>query len=306
MPSSQAEWEADRTRCGDPHSSAPPPSDAYPTARMKLASLVLALGLGATVVAESPQGRPSETLDGLILPYRTVNLGAATDGLLEEVRVQRGDLVERGQVLALLENRVERASAEYAERQSESHARRRMAEVRLASARERATARATLLEEGIVTPEEAEEARTALEIAELELLQAREQALLSEIEHRRTAAIVARGVVHSPIDGVVTEVLRMPGELVTSSADGHVLSVAQLDPLIVEVHAPVHWLGRIAEGDIAIIEAESGLPHSVQAELTVIDRVADPASETVRLRFELPNPDLLLPAGLRCKLHLSD
>jgi multidrug efflux pump subunit AcrA (membrane-fusion protein) len=42
-----------------------------------------------------------------------------------------------------------------------------------------------------------------------------------------------------------------------------------------------------------------------QAKVTLVDRVIDGASNTFRLRMELPNPDLSLPAGLRCKVDLG-
>ncbi len=43
----------------------------------------------------------------------------------------------------------------------------------------------------------------------------------------------------------------------------------------------------------------------LEATVRVIDRVADAASETVRIQLVLPNPDHRLPAGLRCQVQLS-
>ena len=39
--------------------------------------------------------------------------------------------------------------------------------------------------------------------------------------------------------------------------------------------------------------------------MVLVDRVIDGASNTFRVRMELPNADLSLPAGLRCKADLG-
>jgi hypothetical protein len=42
------------------------------------------------------------------------------------------------------------------------------------------------------------------------------------------------------------------------------------------------------------------------AKVTLVDRIIDPASNTFRVRLELPNPGNDLPAGLRCKVAIGD
>ena len=42
------------------------------------------------------------------------------------------------------------------------------------------------------------------------------------------------------------------------------------------------------------------------ATVTVVDRVLDAASGTFGVRLALPNPDLLLPAGIRCKISFEN
>ena len=43
----------------------------------------------------------------------------------------------------------------------------------------------------------------------------------------------------------------------------------------------------------------------VTANVIVVDRVIDAASNSFRVRLELPNPDNALPPGLRCKLEFE-
>ena len=41
------------------------------------------------------------------------------------------------------------------------------------------------------------------------------------------------------------------------------------------------------------------------AEVTVVDRVADPASGTFRVRLTMPNPDYAVPSGLNCSIEFQ-
>jgi hypothetical protein len=50
------------------------------------------------------------------------------------------------------------------------------------------------------------------------------------------------------------------------------------------------------------------VPVKVSAEATVrvVDRVLDAASGTFGVRLEVPNPNLAIPAGIRCRVDLPD
>ena len=41
------------------------------------------------------------------------------------------------------------------------------------------------------------------------------------------------------------------------------------------------------------------------AQVSIVDKVVDPASNTFRVRLEMPNPLNDIPAGLRCKVDLG-
>ena len=49
-------------------------------------------------------------LDGFIEPYVTINIGSGTTGIIDELMVDRGDLVDRGEVLTTLDSRLEAAT----------------------------------------------------------------------------------------------------------------------------------------------------------------------------------------------------
>ena len=81
-------------------------------------------------------------------------------------------------------------------------------------------------------------------------------------------------------------------------------SIAQIDPLRVDVLVPAGAFGQIQVGGRAQVTPEM---HGRQAHLAVVsgvDRVIDAASNTFRVRLELRNTGGQLPPGLRCKADL--
>jgi len=142
-----------------------------------------------------------------------------------------------------------------------------------------------------------ERAHGAVAHAQAELTNRR----LAELELQRTNAEVAMRTVRSPINGVVMERFLSPGEFPKQEK---ILKLAQIDPLRVEVYAPVSLLGKVAVGMEAQVKLEEPIGGLHKAKVTIVDRVVDAASGTFGIRLELPNSDLRLPAGVKCTVKL--
>ena len=125
---------------------------------------------------------------------------------------------------------------------------------------------------------------------------------LADLELNRTTAEIALRTMKSPINGVVVERYMHPGEFPKQE---RILKLAQIDPLRVEAYAPVALLGKISVGMQAVVKPEELVKGELPAKVTVVDKVVDAASGTFGVRLELPNPDLKLPAGLRCTVRFN-
>ena len=101
---------------------------------------------------------------------------------------------------------------------------------------------------------------------------------------------------------MVVERFLSPGERVDEEP---ILKLAQLDPLRVEVFAPVEVLGDIAVGQQAEVTLQAPLRETFTARVTVVDPIVDAASGTFGVRLELPNRRNLLPAGLKCQVRFA-
>ena len=125
---------------------------------------------------------------------------------------------------------------------------------------------------------------------------------LADLQLQRTAAEVARRTIRSPINGVVVERYMSAGEY---PKEEKIFKLAQIHPLRVEVYAPIAMLGKVHVGQEAIVKPEDPIAGTYKAKVTIVDRVIDAGSGTVGIRLELPNPDLKVPAGLKCTARFN-
>ena len=113
---------------------------------------------------------------------------------------------------------------------------------------------------------------------------------------------MAQRTIRSPLSGVVVEKYLSEGERVEEKP---VVKVATIDPLRVEVIVPSTYFSKIKTGMTAVVKPDMPDADPRTAKVIVVDRVIDAASNSFRVRLELPNPDNALPPGLRCKLDFE-
>jgi hypothetical protein len=53
------------------------------------------------------------------------------------------------------------------------------------------------------------------------------------------------------------------------------------------------------------VKPDSAIGGTYAATVTVVDEVFDAASGTFGVRLKLPNPELRLPAGVRCRISFD-
>ncbi len=262
--------------------------------------LVWAMVLGlAAGVARAPATRAAD-LDCVIEPHVVVAVSSPLEGVLETVTVDRGDLVKEGQAVATLESSVEKATVALARARVELESPLKSSQIRLDFGERKVGWNEELFKEGGISAREVDEARTTRDLAGVGVLEAKENKRLAELEVERAQAALAVRTIRSPVTGVVMERLLAPGEFAKQAP---ILKVAQIDPLRIEVIAPVALLGKIAVDMTAQVMPEAPVGGTHRARVKVVDRVVDAASGTFGVRLELPNPDYRLPAGLKCKVR---
>jgi hypothetical protein len=80
------------------------------------------------------------------------------------------------------------------------------------------------------------------------------------------------------------------------------MTIAQIDPLNVEIFVPMALYGTFSVGMEVTVSGEQPVGGRYTATVEVVDPLIDPRSNTFGIRLLLPNPGKKIPAGLRCKL----
>jgi RND family efflux transporter MFP subunit len=262
--------------------------------------------LAVAAVRADAQPAPSireGAFDCLMDAAQKVKLGASVTGLIREVTVNRGDVVRRGDVVALLAAEVEEANAALARVRAQNDAPVASAEARAEYTRRRAGRLERLRASNAVSEREYDEAATDARVAAIGLRDAQANLEAAQAELLRAQEQVAQRRIVSPLDGIVVERHLSGGEYMHEQAQ--LLTLAQIDPIHVEVYLPVAYFGQVSPGDAVTVLPEAPVGGAHLARVAVVDRVIDAASGTFGVRLVLPNPDLTLPAGLRCRVRFQ-
>jgi RND family efflux transporter MFP subunit len=266
---------------------------------------LVTLLLGSSVPAPAwAQARGNPGFDCIIEARQMVEIRSPVEGLIEKLHVERGDTVERGQVVVTLESGPERAALAVVKSKADQVGTVKAAEAKVHLAQRKASRSEELHSQNFISKEALDQARTEADLAESELKAARENQRLAELEVRRANEALNLRTIRSPIKGVVVERSMKSGELATTTAKEPIMRLAEIDPLNVEVILPASLYGTVKIGDHADVMPETP-KGAFDAKVVVVDKVINAASGTFGVRLELPNSKQLLPAGARCKVQFA-
>ena len=254
------------------------------------AGLILAGSMVGMLAGEAraadPAGGVGKELQGITKPSGDVTPAFVRPGLVQDVTVKKGDRVSAGQVIARLEDKAEQAELALAKEQAES-----TAEV---EAEQKVLDKDKVDLEQFQThggsPSEILDKQLAVEVDKARVVLANEKQKQAGLSYDKTKAELERMKVVSPIDGVVEDILLKQGEA-ADSGSMKLMRIVQVDPLWVEVPVPILPARTVKLGDEARITFSDKTVRS--GKVVNIASVADPASETMTIRIEVPNPDRL-------------
>ncbi len=215
----------------------------------------------------------AQDLEGMIEPYEIVKVSSQVSGVIETIPVERGDLVKKGQVIATLKSGVEAANVKLAQSQVDF-------------SRRKLERNKDLFVNKLISENEKDEIETELK---------KNEAMLQDVQEKLEMRII-----RSTIDGVVVKRELSPGEYISEK---HILVIAMINPLNVEVVVPVRRYGSIYKGMTAEVRPEAPVGGVYHGKVVIVDKVIDAASGTYGVRVELPNANLKLPAGLKCRVR---
>src|SRR5271167_3072188 len=261
----------------------------------------------------------SLTVAGQFQPYQQVDLHAKVSGYIRWIKVDIGDRVREGEVLALLEvpelqNQVEGAQAEV--RHSLSDITRAQSEVVSAESTYSAVhAEYTRLEEaskerpGLIAEQELDDARAKdqqaaaqVGVAKASLNSMQEQLGVSNATRSRLETMSEYERIIAPFTGVVTKRYADTGTLIQAGQDNNtntlpVVQVAESDLLRLRMPVPESDVPYIQiGGDVQVKVNATG--HTFTGKIIRFSRALDTNTRTMLTEVDAPNHDLSLNPGM--------
>jgi len=251
-------------------------------------------GSGSSFKSEAP-ATAREALHGLVVPKREVTMSAPLEGVLMRVYVEEGAIVEKGQDLAVMDERVAAASVKVARLRAEDEESVRYARLALKHAK---------LRLNLITKSHRAKAATEIEVYEARLIWGQAKAAFEaaiRVKAIATAALdleiqrLEQHKVAAPFAGRIVRVFAQPGATLTTSDP--LLMIVSLTELEAQIHLPLNQLGKLREGEVYRLYADEPVGRVLKASLKMIAPMIDPASQTFRCVFTIDNSDEKLPAG---------
>ncbi|GJL61787.1 MAG: MexH family multidrug efflux RND transporter periplasmic adaptor subunit [Nitrospirales bacterium] len=223
---------------------------------------------GAVAVAIVPAERreivSTVTYTGTVIPKSVVKMFPRIEGWIEDILVDVGDVVKKGQLLIKLDER--ELLTTRAERQAH----------RVFTQREYQRD-ARLVKEGAIAQSEADRSRMMFEEA--------------RAKNQQIETLLSYTKVTSPIDGLVTNRLKLinPGELVHPNT--HLLDLADTQQMRVQVKVAGKDLPHIHVGTTATVRFPSlSVDNTIAAQVSAVFPQLNPRTRTSTIELMVENP----------------
>ena len=248
----------------------------------------------------------SSVLPGRTAPFRVAEVRPQVGGVLRERLFTEGEAVRAGEPLF----QIDPAPFEAAVRRAEAALARIEAAERLALST--ANRLRSLARSQVVSEQNLENAEATLRQAQADILSNR-----AALETARIDLSYTR--VASPISGRTNRSNVTPGALVTGNQTSALVSVTQLDPMLVDITQPSSALLQqrrdVASGALRrpsadravarlLLEDGSEYPHAGEIQFSEV--IVDQGTGSVTIRAVFPNPDQLLLPGMFVRARIEE
>ena len=233
-------------------------------------------------------------------PFEQIEVSAAELGIVEEVAVKVGDNVSAGQLLGQLNSGVLRESRRLAEHRAKSTARLDAARADMELKQKMLTNLDPLLKSGHANPTEVDRSKTEFEQARAAVDVATEESIEAKIELSKIEAQILRRQIRSPIDGIVVDLHRKPGEFLPSS-EPQFATVVDISKIRARFFVGTSYGESLRAGDhVAVLIGSSQVKATATIEF--VSPITDSESGTVRIDLIVDNEDGSFRSGVVCVL----
>ena len=254
-----------------------------------------------TVLAETGSLSGVITASGELQANRRVNISPRKQGLLKELMVDEGDVVEAGQVVALMD------PGDYGDRLDERRALLRQAEANFLGKRDEFERRRQLHEQEVVSADDFSRVRNQMLASQAAVIAARERIQQLEEEGRELR-------IRAPFSGTITARFAEPGAFVTPTTTASANAGATSSSIVelsqgreVAAKVPESDIGRIALGQQAEIRVDAFPDERFQATVNEIAPRAEKRDNVTSftVKLQLKDPPERLRIGMTADINFQ-
>ena len=241
-------------------------------------------------------------LVGSLEADRDVEIRSRVSGRIEELAVDVGDRISKGQLLIQVDDLQQKELV----RQAEAAIRVTVAEkstqdLRVIAARREHDRQQNLATKGVGTAQQLEAAESKLSIAEAESRLAASKVAQAETELEQSRLELAERRIESPLDGQVASRTVQVGDLAKS--DVGLLRIVDLSTVRTAVHVGESDYRQLREGQPAEVRVDT-YPDPFPGRVVRLAPVLDPETRTAVVYIAVENPDGLLKPGMHARVRV--
>ena len=260
-------------------------------------AILIVLAITFALVSTTASGQVTQSFTE---PINQSDVAASESGVIDNIRIVEGQAVRAGEILAQLDHDALKQTLRISVLRSESKSEIRKAESTLRARKARRDTIAPMLKAGHANPTEFEEATVEYEIALSDLEIAREKIAENTLDVDRIKAQIKARTIHSPIDGVVSELHYRLGEYVSGNKP-QFATVVQLNQLIVRFYLLEPDVLNLKIGQIVPLNLRTGEQfRQVSGAIKFVSPVTDPDSGTARVDVVIENAHGQYRSGSPC------
>lgn len=242
-------------------------------------------------------------VSGHITAQRIATVSAKTIGLIEEVYVEEGVKVEKGQALAKLDTRLAELNLKLSVNRRALYSAevvKRKAEI--LDAKRKLKRQKELMKTNFSNQSEIDTLTINIEVLQANLATAETNVDLNEIEIEQLEKRLYDHTIRAPFSGVVTAKNAQPGEIISPSSAGGgytrtgICTIVDMSSLEIEVDVNESFLNKIREGQLVKAELYAYENWTFNGRVKNIVPTVDRSKATVRVRIEIQDKsDRILP-----------
>jgi RND family efflux transporter MFP subunit len=267
-----------------------------------------------TIYAQAPRELSSVmTAGGYIVAESEITVSSKAAGRIATLQVREGDLVKKGDIIAVLDNeelkvQMEEAAANVENARLNVQHKRELYEKDVVDLNRRRE----LFNENLISPSQLDKEEKNLVIAQLELDRAESELEVCKKKLHLTEIRFKESTIRAPISGTVIDKIADLGEMLfpmktmEGTSGSAIVTLADLTVMNVEIDINEDDIEKIQLGNRALIIPDSFPDKTYQGDVIGISPMADRQKNVVPIKVRITEPDKYLKPDMSARVTFQE